>query len=869
MENINNINLGKIQPKKLTKKEKTEVEKQIIEQRNDSEVAGKGASKASRAYAAALIALGLMSGAGMTSCTDVENISESKAETNNEEMLNLLKQLLNTQNAILAQLKANGEENSKENQQMIKLLQEQNKILTNIMSGITDIKTGLAQIQTLIENANANDAEFLAKIDKIIDGQATDSEKLDKILEENQKQTEYLANISPYIETIAQFDQETAETLNAFYEDYKAGQLSHSEFTEKLLEAVEKNTSVSQEILDKIAEFKEAYDADKITEGELLAKIAELLENIDSNVAALLEKVTDMADDIVAIKDKMDENQDASIEVLQTIADNTGNINTNVADIIKNQVKAQESLTEISGKIDGIGVALDAINEKAFSITDLKDMLGPLFDEIKDKLDGLGNGDTITKEELKEILNEYKTDLTKTNALIETLTNVVQNLKLDGGEPTDISEIVELLKGIKTNDEAGRAELNASMEAVLEKMGDMQGTMDAILEASEGAKEAVDSISVKLDTANTTLEAINAKEFTLDELKEVLGPLFDDLKDKIDNINTGDTITKEELQEVLNEYKTDLTKTNALIETLTNVVQNLKLEGGTTVDLTELTELLNEIKDNDKLSSEAIQAKFDEAIAKLGNLEVAVKALQTVAEGLGKNFDKAMDAAGKKFAEFFAEFQGFAEDNAGNLNKLIENGDAVKEQLVEAQKTRLEQLEVMKAILANQGKDNGNGKFEIDYDKLKELMPADYTDILNEISSKLGNVITSSDLENFFIKTQPDLTKTNALIETLTNVVQNKNFAGGSGSADMTKVENLLGNILDAINAKQAPTPEQIDEAIKLLNKIVGNTETPTSRMVSSRSTEEYVDLASASDIATSFQITPEMIANAYKHYNA
>ena len=86
------------------------------------------------------------------------------------------------------------------------------------------------------------------------------------------------------------------------------------------------------------------------------------------------------------------------------------------------------------------------------------------------------------------------------------------------------------------------------------------------------------------------------------------------------------------------------------------------------------------------------------------------------------------------------------------------------------------------------------------------------------------------------MKTKPDLTKTNSLIESLTSIVQNKNFTGGAGSADMSRVESLLGQLIDAFNNKSLPTEAQIQELIDAAEEVVKNTTASSNTTPSTKS---------------------------------
>ncbi len=176
----------------------------------------------------------------------------------------------------------------------------------------------------------------------------------------------------------------------------------------------------------------------------------------------------------------------------------------------------------------------------------------------------------------------------------------------------------------------------------------------------------------------------------------------------------------------------------------------------------------------------------------------------------------------------------FEELNKLGTNMLDKNSfnvfaESYKEQLVKAEQTRQEQKVILQAILENMGKDNGGGGVNVD--ELIAKLP-NYTDLLKEISEKIGKVITSSDLENFFIKTQPDLTKTNNLIETLTTVVQSLNTSGGGSSGLTTQIleaiKTTTNQILSAINKGQLADEAQLKELLAALGKIETNTKPTT-----------------------------------------
>lgn len=780
MENINNINLGKIQPKKLTKQQKAELEKQIVEQRNDSEVAGKGASKASRAYAAAMIALGLLP--GMTSCMEqTQNVDTTGLEKQMAETNKLIQQLIDQQAKNDAYIQKLLEQNNADNKELIALVKDlklQNTQIQEILRGLTNsvenfednVMSAILKIIALAEKANANDNEFLAKLQEIIDGQGTNSQKLDKILDANNEQNALMMNL---VDLIGKLGGDLGDKIDNIYNEYLEGNQEHSEMLNNIFKELLNSNDLSKQQLEAIYDIKKLMEAGQLSESEALGKITEILQNIDNKISDLLTAIEGLAagneELATMIKEFHEDYKDGTITENALLA--------KILTAIENQNQANP---ELLAELQKIREAVESGNKTAAEgLADVKDLLGQINSNVE------------------AVLEAIKDLSAKVGDLI---------VKVDDNQ----LETLEILKNINDG------------------IGSIDTKLDQIQQNQKADNKVMTEISNKLDGLTAKMDALGDKVLTKEDVADLLGPLYTDIAEIREAIGKlGDHITIEDLQDILQGYKTDLTKTNALIETLTNVVQNLNLSGDSG-DMSKIAEILNQIKADGNASRDEINTNLQEIIQQLGSIDATLKALQDTANEIKANQEKFFGQALDFGGDLMTEIKNLAKGQ-GDTNKLLAAAKDYTEALQEAEKTRQEMLEVMKSILANQGTNEGGGNFSIDYDKLKELLP-DYSGILKEIRDAIGNVITSSDLENFFVKTQPDLTKTNALIETLTNVVQNKNFTGGAGSADMAKVESLLGNILDAINAKKLPTAEQIQELIDAANKVVNNTSSSESR---------------------------------------
>ena len=642
--------------------------------------------KALAHYLAATIALG--GAATMQSC--IQN--EATAIADNKELEDIKKLLTQVveQNSQLIKYLQSLDTSNKEIKALIEQMSAQNSeiisLLTQINSGVIDINTALGRLESLMIESNQNDQEFMNKLDVIINGQGSDSEKLDQLIALNTEQNQWLMNLVRLGEAAGQHDKELQDLILKWYSDYqndmgefKNNDKEHTTMMNLIYQAIKDNGQISVDIREKIDAIMNGDSADSAK----LDEIIKLLGSIDSKLDILPE----ISNQLNTLITQGEEKQNQTIDLLTQILTGVGSIDGKMNQVIKNQEESNKLLVQQLDKSDQIIAQLQIANDKLFTIDELQELLGPMYNQLVNEIRELGKNQ-ITGDELTAIIEANKTDLTKTNGLIETLTTVVKNLNLNNGSltPEEREKLFALLEGIKNDNNANHEE---KMEAYLQ-----------ILDELAGIKGGV----------------------------EALGNTANEISGKIDKF-----------------------------------ASQAELFGNQMID--KMTEVINGQKDS--------QA-----------------AMETYA-------------------------------------------DSFREAVAQASQQRTEQIALLQAIVDKEGGTGGLTKAELEEVLAKYNMP-DYSDILNDIYNRLGNVITGDDLQNYFIKTQPNLDKTNGLIETLTTVIKNKNFGSTGGSSiDTANMENLLGQIVDAIKGLKAPTESQVKALIELVNQLVENTtpESPTAYM--------------------------------------
>ena len=152
-----------------------------------------------------------------------------------------------------------------------------------------------------------------------------------------------------------------------------------------------------------------------------------------------------------------------------------------LSQIEANQDRNNETVLDISQKLDEMSSELAQINEKTLTINQVQDMFGPMYEEIKGYLENISGGQ-ITVGDLNAALEAHKTDLTRTNALIETLVNLVANLNTSGGgsgSSVDMSELTSLVSEIRTLIQNQQPPTAEQMQQLIDLIKDAQSLQGA------------------------------------------------------------------------------------------------------------------------------------------------------------------------------------------------------------------------------------------------------------------------------------------------------------------------------------------------------------------------------------------------------
>lgn len=698
----------------------------------------------------------------VTSCMQ----QETNVVVDTSELTKMIADLVALNKTLVEQM----DQNNKDNAAMIAQNKKIIEILNNVLKNTDDLKAGMETaillITQLIEQTNKNDKEFLKKLDAILNSNLETNDKLDKILEENKQQNIKLALIQELLKEMKEQDRALAEKIEKYYNEYKENSANsdkaYTEMFEKIYNEIIKSNTISEEQRDEIKDLKEQLKQQAITEAEYWAKVIALLGSIDGSLNQ--------------IKTLIDELKLQNKELSEKIEKWYNEYKENAAE---NDNAYKEMFEKIYNEI----VTSNTINSET-------------RDEIKD-----------LKEQLKQQAITEAEYWAKVIELLGSIDSSLSEIK------ADIKKLAADLPGYFESITNRQDESKEILQDIKNNTTDIKNSINEIKENQKIANENLIKIANNTDQINANLEIIKVQQgnmLTKEDLKELFGPAYEGIMKMLGNIS-GNQISIEQLQEALAKNKTDLTKTNALIETLTTVVQNMN-NGAT--EMAEVIKILNEMKNASGEDRAAIIAAFEKALEKLGKIEGSLDALLATANEIKADFKAAIKGAEKYANKFYEELKNVTSGISTNTAALERYAEQARESFLESQKEQEKQTAILQAIFEKETDGNGN----IDIDALIAKLP-NYTEILTQIKDAIGHLPTKEDALTIINGAKTDLTKTNALIETLTTVVQNMSSVGGGGNVDMSETNRIIGEILDAIAQGKLDDSKNFEKYYELAQK--------------------------------------------------
>ena len=609
------------------------------------------------------------------------------------------------------------------------------------------------------------------------------------------------------------------------------------DFMQKILDAQNEQT----EILNKILAAQLQNNADNQVLIDLANKQLAQNQQISTICSQVSADVKDIKTatyeirDLIASANENDEELLAKIDIIMNSQLSDSEKLQQLIDLNSEQNAWLINVATLIGELKAQGSDLGDKFEKYYN--DYTKNTAEFLDNDKDHT-------TLMQLMYQELLNNTA-DNDEISAKLDAIINsaasdsekLAQLIALAGSIDMKMDIFIDKIGDLATEVADFKAAFLENKDDILAELVKLNLDADQIIALQKENNKAVVKTAQNTDEIIAKMNQFGDKFFTLEELKDMLGPMF---KEVVDKIPSGG-ITGAELSAILEGYKTDLTKTNSLIENLTAVVKNLKFDSGSGITPEQwqaLTDAIEAFRRQEGANDEAQMKAYQEIMDKIAGLEGGLNAIADAMNTANNNFVKFSGDAkryGDKFIDYLEQLRAGQDVEIKTLESYAQSAN---DAAVQAQQARYEQITLLQAILDKKTDGNGGG---LTKEELKEVLaelgldPKDYDPILQEISDKIGKVITSDDLQNFFLKTQPDLTKTNALIETLIDVMKNKNFSvTGDVNVNMNDVEYLLGQIFDLMSQGKSPTSDQIAALQDAVNKIVENTTggTPVAKAV-------------------------------------
>ncbi len=549
-----------------------------------------------------------------------------------------------------------------------------------------------------------------------------------KILESVAYRVESLGNshLAYDIGTVTSADDEALLSLEAemylFMRDYR------DNMTEEELLKVDNARIEISKLRDRIAETKSEYDrviaaangydeatvtsADKddlvqlnddiyalaLTDN-VTAEELENLENAHDKILGLIDKLTDISDEIKRIIEAVDKYVFESVkssdkaDIQQLIADikallDTHNITADERTLLlgadETCTKLIEKIDETVAEINRINDATNAYDEATVTSADKAD-IEKLLADIK----ALTDGDNITDAEreqlngneatLKALLDKIGVTADEI-ARIETAVNVYDEETVKSTDKADLEQLVEDIKALTdatniTEDERTALEtLDEKADALIKKIDDTAAEIERIDEAVNGYdKETVTSddvpelgkliedIKALTDSDNLTDDektALEETEKAIDDLVEKLAEVAEEIKKVDEAVKSYDEETvkssdSEDLAQLKEDIQSLIDSDNTTENEKTALEEMIKDIEGLEDKITETEEKLEEIKDiENNFNPENVSSDDKAAIE------------DKIAEIEAVNPDNLTDEQREEYDEIKAGFEALLEEIA-------------------------------------------------------------------------------------------------------------------------------------------------------------------------------------------------------------
>lgn len=632
----------------------------------------------------------------------LENIEEKILESQDETKTAIFDELQDNINSIKEQLESlNLEENvidvskninasTETISQTIESLQEK------LLEGQDEVKMTI--FNELKENINTikEDLESLNIDEKVIEELSNKIETIESKLLESVEETkeEIIKEVSKAkSSTEAIIVEELNENINVIkdiLESVSTDDKSFGEISEKIALVEETITKVSEEIQGKISDSEDNYKTS--TQG-LLSEIK----------TTFWEKVDDSIDELRSF-----------LEVVESKKDFSGDLDNLKAEIF-------DKFSDISEEFEA--------SIKAISV---KDDLDDLHKDINSSLDNLfGNLEDKVKSvfEDSKILSEISSQNDEANRRIEDLKKAVIediNSKLDGfelsidGQKKDFTALIEELKGSisELKENFIDLNLNSSME--------ISGIFSSV-------QEQIESIEGTLKSQNYDKK-------------------FDELSNKIENINLSGIIDSVENKISSIEGKIDNIDLDSIAKSVENKIESIDFEKSTK-ELVKEFEVINQ-----KLDLFAAESNSD--------VEESIKEIKQIVQTQSKAIDQ--------------------------LNKLTENDSVVAIQK-EIQKS-FKDFEAKLETLSQTEENNDTEEIKKELKSFKQEFSENIIELFNQISF----VVEAEEIKDFVEE------KTEEIKEEIIDKIKHIRMQGGSSEAgvDSGEIKDLLEEMTEEIKAE-------------------------------------------------------------------